>query len=142
MVNRSGWIFCNFTRLFLSPYVSRSSNVSVSLSADIQQKDREVLELLQERVTLFFDLAEVTAGQELTCPNNCRNVFRADTPHAPQAERLLNNAIAEGMTEQNTMTYVIWINDRANRASSQVPLTTGPRVAKALSTTGINICLE
>ncbi|KAL7851584.1 hypothetical protein AOLI_G00219400 [Acnodon oligacanthus] len=65
------------------------------LRADIQQKDREVLELLQERVTLFFDLAEVTAGQELTCPNNCRNVFRADTPHAPQAERLLNNAIAE-----------------------------------------------
>uniref|UniRef100_A0AAR2KTE0 Rho guanine nucleotide exchange factor (GEF) 1a n=1 Tax=Pygocentrus nattereri TaxID=42514 RepID=A0AAR2KTE0_PYGNA len=69
------------------------------LRADIQQKDREVLELLQERVTLFFDLAEVTAGQELTCPNNCRNVFRADTPHAPQAERLLNNAIAEGMME-------------------------------------------
>ncbi|KAL6467620.1 hypothetical protein MHYP_G00232970 [Metynnis hypsauchen] len=65
------------------------------LRADIQQKDREVLELLQERVTLFFDLAEVTAGQELTCHNNCRNVFRADTPHAPQAERLLNNAIAE-----------------------------------------------
>uniref|UniRef100_A0A6Q2WYG3 Rho/rac guanine nucleotide exchange factor (GEF) 2 n=1 Tax=Esox lucius TaxID=8010 RepID=A0A6Q2WYG3_ESOLU len=30
------------------------------LRADIQQKDREVLELLQERVTLFSDLAEIT----------------------------------------------------------------------------------
>ncbi|XP_053342503.1 rho guanine nucleotide exchange factor 2 isoform X3 [Clarias gariepinus] len=65
------------------------------LRADIQQKDREVLELLQERVTLFSDLAEVTGGQEITMPTSSRNVFRADTPHAPQAEKLLNNAIAE-----------------------------------------------
>ncbi|KAG9278489.1 rho guanine nucleotide exchange factor 2 isoform X1 [Astyanax mexicanus] len=65
------------------------------IRADIQQKDREVLELLQERVTLFCDLAEVTRGQEVTHPTNCRNVFRADTPYAPQAERLLNNAITE-----------------------------------------------
>ncbi|MCJ8744813.1 hypothetical protein PDJAM_G00122870 [Pangasius djambal] len=65
------------------------------LRADIQQKDREVLELLQERVTLFSDLAEVTGGQEVTMPTSSRNVFRADTPHAPQAEKLLNSAIAE-----------------------------------------------
>lgn len=71
------------------------SFVSLSL-ADIQQKDREVLELLQERVTLFSDLAEVTGGQSVTVPTNSRNIFRADTPYAPQAERLLNDAIVEG----------------------------------------------
>nr|XP_055065551.1 rho guanine nucleotide exchange factor 2 isoform X1 [Misgurnus anguillicaudatus] len=65
------------------------------LRADIQQKDREVLELLQERVTLFSDLAEVTGGQNVTLPTNSRNVFRADTPYAPQAEHLLNDAISE-----------------------------------------------
>ncbi|KAI1885969.1 hypothetical protein AGOR_G00209220 [Albula goreensis] len=65
------------------------------LRADIQQKDREVLELLQERVTLFSDLAEVTSGLEVTLPHNPRNLFRADTPHAPQAERLLTDAITE-----------------------------------------------
>ncbi|XP_057195395.1 rho guanine nucleotide exchange factor 2 [Triplophysa rosa] len=65
------------------------------LRADIQQKDREVLELLQERVTLFSDLAEVTGGQNVTIPSNSRNIFRADTPYAPQAERLLNDAISE-----------------------------------------------
>lgn len=79
-------------------------------SADIQQKDREVLELLQERVTLFADLVEVTGrggeddgGVELstsstrtTSSSSCRNLFRADTPHAPQAEPLLNASIAEG----------------------------------------------
>ncbi|KAG7469495.1 hypothetical protein MATL_G00129460 [Megalops atlanticus] len=65
------------------------------LRADIQQKDREVLELLQERVTLFSDLAEVMSGQEVALHHNTRNLFRAETPHAPQAERLLNDAIAE-----------------------------------------------
>uniref|UniRef100_A0A8C7GC54 Rho/Rac guanine nucleotide exchange factor 2 n=1 Tax=Oncorhynchus kisutch TaxID=8019 RepID=A0A8C7GC54_ONCKI len=67
------------------------------LRADIQQKDREVLELLQERVTLFSDLAEVTGGgQEVTpTPTNSRNIFRADTPYAPQAEYLLTDAISE-----------------------------------------------
>ncbi|XP_061111546.1 rho guanine nucleotide exchange factor 1a isoform X2 [Conger conger] len=65
------------------------------LRADIQQKDREVLELLQERVTLFSDLAEVTGGQEVTLPASSRNLFRADTPQAPRGERLLTDAIAE-----------------------------------------------
>lgn len=65
------------------------------LRADIQQKDREVLELLQERVTLFSDLVEATGGQNVTVPTNSRNIFRADTPYAPQAEKLLNEAIVE-----------------------------------------------
>uniref|UniRef100_A0A671UZG1 Rho/Rac guanine nucleotide exchange factor 2 n=1 Tax=Sparus aurata TaxID=8175 RepID=A0A671UZG1_SPAAU len=77
------------------------------LKADIQQKDREVLELLQERVTLFSDLVEATGrgggggGDELSTSSfrtsSCsRNLFRADTPHAPQAEPLLSASIAEG----------------------------------------------
>uniref|UniRef100_A0A8C1CVQ2 Rho/rac guanine nucleotide exchange factor (GEF) 2b n=1 Tax=Cyprinus carpio carpio TaxID=630221 RepID=A0A8C1CVQ2_CYPCA len=65
-------------------------------TTDIQQKDREVLELLQERVTLFSDLAEASGGQNVNVPTNSRNIFRADTPYAPQAEKLLNDAIVEG----------------------------------------------
>ncbi|XP_045900880.1 rho guanine nucleotide exchange factor 2 isoform X1 [Micropterus dolomieu] len=77
------------------------------LRADIQQKDREVLELLQERVTLFADFVEATGrggaeeGElELSISSSksscsCRNLFRADTPHAPQAEPLLTSSIAE-----------------------------------------------
>ncbi|KAM6994913.1 LOW QUALITY PROTEIN: rho guanine nucleotide exchange factor 2 [Tautogolabrus adspersus] len=79
------------------------------LRADIQQKDREVLELLQERVTLFSDLVEATGrgttdeedGLDLstsssrTSSSSCRNLFRADTPHAPQAEPLLSASVTE-----------------------------------------------
>ncbi|KAI3360704.1 hypothetical protein L3Q82_012839 [Scortum barcoo] len=75
------------------------------LRADIQQKDREVLELLQERVTLFSDLVEATGrGEEegdystsssSRTSSSCRNLFRADTPHAPQAEPLLTASISE-----------------------------------------------
>ncbi|XP_028280949.1 rho guanine nucleotide exchange factor 2 isoform X2 [Parambassis ranga] len=74
------------------------------LRADIQQKDREVLELLQERVTLFSDLVEATGrgadkerGVEVrtTSSSSSRNLFRADTPHAPKAEPLLLAAIGE-----------------------------------------------
>ncbi|KAM6910757.1 rho guanine nucleotide exchange factor 2-like [Xenentodon cancila] len=71
------------------------------LRADIQQKDREVLELLQERATLFSDLVEATArgeGQEdgvEVRASSGRNLFRADTPHAPKAEPLLLAAVGE-----------------------------------------------
>ncbi|KAG9279459.1 rho guanine nucleotide exchange factor 2 isoform X1 [Astyanax mexicanus] len=72
------------------------------LKADIQQKDREVLELLQERVTLFSDLAEVMGGHEVMLPPNSRNLFRADTPQAVRGEQLLTQAITEvdRLTEQ------------------------------------------
>ncbi|KAJ3597455.1 hypothetical protein NHX12_000980 [Muraenolepis orangiensis] len=66
------------------------------LRADIQQKDREVLELLQERVTLFSDHAELTRpGEKSPTSSNNRNLFRLDTTHAPHAEKLLADAISE-----------------------------------------------
>ncbi|XP_031442549.1 rho guanine nucleotide exchange factor 1a isoform X2 [Clupea harengus] len=65
------------------------------LKADIQHKDREVMELLQERVTLFADLVEVTGCHEVMLPHNSRNLFRADTPQAPRAEGLLTEAMSE-----------------------------------------------
>uniref|UniRef100_A0A674MK57 Rho/Rac guanine nucleotide exchange factor 2 n=1 Tax=Takifugu rubripes TaxID=31033 RepID=A0A674MK57_TAKRU len=78
------------------------------LRADIQQKDTEVLELLQERVTLFSDLVEATGrggeddggnfhvSSSKMSSSSCRNLFRADSPYAPQAEPLLASSITEG----------------------------------------------
>ncbi|XP_018534256.1 rho guanine nucleotide exchange factor 2 isoform X2 [Lates calcarifer] len=99
------------------------------LRADIQQKDREVLELLQERITLFSDLVEATGRGEAeeeggvevnTSPvrtssssSSCRNLFRADTPHAPQAEPLLTAAI----TEVDKLTELLLNSQRSQRSS-------------------------
>uniref|UniRef100_A0A7N6C126 Rho guanine nucleotide exchange factor (GEF) 1a n=1 Tax=Anabas testudineus TaxID=64144 RepID=A0A7N6C126_ANATE len=66
------------------------------LKADLQQKDREMLELLQERVTLFCELAERTSSQDGLQPPITRYLFRADTPQAPRAEKLLLDATSEG----------------------------------------------
>lgn len=57
-----------------------------------------MLELLQERVTLFCELAEVTSGQEGLQSPITRYLFRADTAQAPRAEKLLLDATAEGKT--------------------------------------------
>ncbi|XP_077051454.1 rho guanine nucleotide exchange factor 2 isoform X3 [Siphateles boraxobius] len=65
------------------------------LKADIQQKDREVLELLQERVTLFSDLAEVMGGYEVMQPSCSRTLFRAESSQALRGEQLLTQAITE-----------------------------------------------
>lgn len=72
----------------------------LSVSADIQQKDREVLELLQERVTLFSDLAEVMGGYEVMLPSCSRNLFRAESSQALRGEQLLTQAITEGKTDR------------------------------------------
>ncbi|XP_015246766.1 PREDICTED: rho guanine nucleotide exchange factor 2-like [Cyprinodon variegatus] len=84
-------------------WMSCIQKAAQSSAADIQQKDKEVLELLQERATLFSDLVQATArgeaGEEKSVevkpPSSNRNLFRADTPHAPKAEPLLLAAIGE-----------------------------------------------
>uniref|UniRef100_A0A7N8X2U8 Rho guanine nucleotide exchange factor (GEF) 1a n=1 Tax=Mastacembelus armatus TaxID=205130 RepID=A0A7N8X2U8_9TELE len=76
------------------------------LKAELHQKDREMLELLQERVTLFCELAEVTSGQEGLQPPITRYLFRADTPQAPRAEKLLMDATAEGNTPSFLLLYI------------------------------------
>lgn len=69
-----------------------------------------MLELLQERVTLFSDLVEATGrggeddggnfhvSSSKMSSSSCRNLFRADSPYAPQAEPLLASSITEGQS--------------------------------------------
>lgn len=65
------------------------------LRAEIQQKDREVLELLQERLTLFSDLVQATSPDSASKTDFNRRLFRSDSGTAPQGEPLLNSAISE-----------------------------------------------
>uniref|UniRef100_A0A8C1NVI7 Rho guanine nucleotide exchange factor 2-like n=1 Tax=Cyprinus carpio TaxID=7962 RepID=A0A8C1NVI7_CYPCA len=104
------------------------------LRADIQQKDREVLELLQERVTLFSDLAEASGGQNVNVPTNSRNIFRADTPYAPQAEKLLNEAIVE----VDRLSEVLSGSCRLNGESTEVQFTSKTTDKGTISVNGIS----
>ncbi|MGH0178183.1 UNVERIFIED_CONTAM: hypothetical protein FKN15_076847 [Acipenser sinensis] len=65
------------------------------LRGAIQQKDRELVELLQERVSLFSEVLEVQAGEGVSLCINTRNLFRAETPEAPRGEKLIMEAIRE-----------------------------------------------
>lgn len=65
-----------------------------------------MLELLQERVTLFCELAQVTTCQDDLEPPVTRYLFRADTPQAPRAEKFLLDATAEGKTKKNMTTLL------------------------------------
>ncbi|KAM4690974.1 rho guanine nucleotide exchange factor 2 [Rhinophrynus dorsalis] len=62
----------------------------------IQQKDREVAELLDEKVTLFSKVVQLQAGEDI--PGlwvNTRSLFRTDSTDSYRGEKLINDAIKE-----------------------------------------------
>uniref|UniRef100_A0A8C5GJV0 Rho guanine nucleotide exchange factor 2-like n=1 Tax=Gouania willdenowi TaxID=441366 RepID=A0A8C5GJV0_GOUWI len=64
---------------------------------EIQQKDREVMELLEERGTLISDLWDASGGsKEPLSPASNRKLFRVDSSHAARAETILLSSISEG----------------------------------------------
>uniref|UniRef100_A0A672R879 Rho guanine nucleotide exchange factor 2-like n=1 Tax=Sinocyclocheilus grahami TaxID=75366 RepID=A0A672R879_SINGR len=112
--------------------ISSTLFLLLCVSADIQQKDREVLELLQERVTLFSDLAEVMGGYEVMLPSCSRNLFRAESPQAPHGEQLLTQAITEGKTDRMLHSGL----KQGVPPSSVSPATAGVRTVRSLSRDG------
>ncbi|XP_030042925.1 rho guanine nucleotide exchange factor 2 isoform X1 [Microcaecilia unicolor] len=65
------------------------------LKDEIQQKDREIVELLEEKVSLFAEVTQFQAGEEATSIVNSRNLFRAESSESPRGERMVNEAIKE-----------------------------------------------
>lgn len=67
---------------------------------ELQQKDRALVELLQEKVGLFAEMThfqvEEESGSGLPLPPLPRGLFRSESLEAPRGERLLQDAIREG----------------------------------------------
>ncbi|KAM8794308.1 rho guanine nucleotide exchange factor 2 [Eudromia elegans] len=62
----------------------------------ILQHDREIEELLEEKVRLFADLRALASGAEEPPPALApRTLFRCDSAEAPRGERLMHDAIRE-----------------------------------------------
>ncbi|XP_053331307.1 rho guanine nucleotide exchange factor 2 isoform X2 [Spea bombifrons] len=62
----------------------------------IQQKDREVAEILEEKVTLFNKVVQLQAGDDSPGLSvNTRNLFRSDSTESYRGEKLINETIKE-----------------------------------------------
>ncbi|XP_043935764.1 rho guanine nucleotide exchange factor 2 isoform X2 [Protopterus annectens] len=71
---------------------------------EILQKDREILELLEEKTSLFNDILRMQTIEETNFCLKPRNLFRADSLDAPKGEKLLNGAIHEVESLKNILT--------------------------------------
>ncbi|XP_077012540.1 rho guanine nucleotide exchange factor 2 isoform X3 [Tamandua tetradactyla] len=69
------------------------------IKMELQQKDRALVELLQEKVGLFAEMthfqAEEDGGGGLPLPTLPRGLFRSESLESPRGERLLQDAIRE-----------------------------------------------
>ena len=67
---------------------------------ELQQKDRALVELLQEKVGLFAEMThfqvEEDGGSGMPLPTLPRGLFRSESLESPRGERLLQDAIREG----------------------------------------------
>ncbi|MBN3292753.1 ARHG2 factor, partial [Polypterus senegalus] len=61
----------------------------------IHQKNKDIMELLEERVNLFSEVAMIQAKNGVNVSLNSRNLFRAETPEAVKGEKILMDAINE-----------------------------------------------
>ena len=70
-----------------------------SSTAELRQKDRALVELLQEKVGLFAEMTHFQVevdGGGVTLPTLPRGLFRSESLECPRGERLLQDAIREG----------------------------------------------
>lgn len=71
-----------------------------SSTVELQQKDRALVELLQEKVGLFAEMThfqvEEDGGSGVPLPTLPRGLFRSESLESPRGERLLQDAIREG----------------------------------------------
>ncbi|XP_063802943.1 rho guanine nucleotide exchange factor 2 isoform X2 [Pseudophryne corroboree] len=81
----------------------------------IQQRDREVAEILEEKVTLFTKVLHLQAGEDIPVTGNTRKLFRTESTDSYRGEKLINEAIRE----------VEALKDAVLAIGSEQPLTKG-----------------
>lgn len=59
----------------------------------LQQKDKQILLLLEEKTKIFQDMADSSVQEEVP---DSRLLFRANTEEAPKGEAIMKTAIDEG----------------------------------------------
>uniref|UniRef100_A0A8C0IZS7 Rho guanine nucleotide exchange factor 2 n=1 Tax=Chelonoidis abingdonii TaxID=106734 RepID=A0A8C0IZS7_CHEAB len=81
------------------PLIETESEASLrKLKDQMAQRDREITELLEEKVGLFAEMLSLQSGCEdpPACPTP-RTLFQAESLDGPRGEKLLHDAIHEGL---------------------------------------------
>lgn len=74
-------LFCLIS-VFCSPFTEQ-----------LQQKDKQILLLLEEKAKIFQDMADSSVQEDMP---GSRLLFRANTEEAPKGEAIMKTAINEG----------------------------------------------
>ncbi|XP_077116333.1 rho guanine nucleotide exchange factor 2 isoform X1 [Ranitomeya variabilis] len=61
----------------------------------IQQRDREVADILEDKVTLFAKVLQLQAGEDTPLGGNTRKLFRTESTDSYRGEKLISEAIKE-----------------------------------------------
>ncbi|XP_041031216.1 A-kinase anchor protein 13-like isoform X9 [Carcharodon carcharias] len=73
------------------------------LKEKLQERDQQILSLLEEKLRLYKEMAETSGHEEASQSLNTRNFFRANLEDAPKGESLLKDAMKEVETLQNVL---------------------------------------
>ncbi|CAJ0953298.1 unnamed protein product [Ranitomeya imitator] len=61
----------------------------------IQQRDREVADILEDKVTLFLKVLQLQSGEDAPLGGNTRKLFRTESTDSYRGEKLISEAIKE-----------------------------------------------
>ncbi|XP_043533146.1 A-kinase anchor protein 13-like isoform X5 [Chiloscyllium plagiosum] len=73
------------------------------LKEKLQERDQQILSLLEEKLRLYKEMAEATGHEEASQNLITRSLFRANTEDAPKGESLLKDAMKEVEILQNVL---------------------------------------
>ncbi|XP_038669297.1 LOW QUALITY PROTEIN: A-kinase anchor protein 13-like [Scyliorhinus canicula] len=73
------------------------------LKEKLQERDQQILSLLEEKLRLYKEIAETSGHEEASRSLIARSFFRANSEDAPKGESLLKDAMKEVETLQNAL---------------------------------------
>ncbi|GCB73709.1 hypothetical protein scyTo_0002790 [Scyliorhinus torazame] len=73
------------------------------LKEKLQERDQQILSLLEEKLRLYKEIAETSGHEEASRSLVARSFFRANSEDAPKGESLLKDAMKEVETLQNAL---------------------------------------
>ncbi|XP_056402906.1 rho guanine nucleotide exchange factor 2 isoform X3 [Hyla sarda] len=97
----------------------------------IQQRDREVADILEEKVTLFTKVLQLQAGEDIPVGGNTRKLFRTESTDSYRGEKIITEAIKEvealkdvilsiGIEQNSTKIVQNHVSTTSNTESSSV----------------------